>query len=63
MPKKFIEGTELVRAGFANGISSQLAKKQETEGPEARLNAEEKQLMNESAEKVSAMNAALSDIL
>ena len=30
MPKKFIEGTELVRAGFANGISSQLAKKQES---------------------------------
>ena len=24
MPKKFIEGTELVQAGFANGISSQL---------------------------------------
>jgi len=34
MPKKFIEGTELVQAGFANGISSQLAKKQSTEGPE-----------------------------
>ena len=27
--KKFIEGTELVQAGFANGISTQLAKKQE----------------------------------
>ena len=37
MPKKFIEGTELVQAGFANGISTQLAKKQETEGPEAKL--------------------------
>ena len=42
MPKKFIEGTELVQAGFANGISSQLAKKQESEGPEARLTGEEK---------------------
>ena len=25
MAKKFIEGTELVKAGYANGISSQLA--------------------------------------
>ena len=37
MPKKFIEGTELVKAGFANGISTQLAEKQKVEGPEARL--------------------------
>ena len=51
MPKKFIEGTELVRAGFANGISSQLAKKQETEGPEARLDSEEKQVIIENAAK------------
>jgi hypothetical protein len=29
MAKKFIEGTELVQAGFANGISLQLAKKNE----------------------------------
>jgi hypothetical protein len=43
MAKKFIEGTELVQAGFANGISSQLAIKQLTEGPEARLTSEEKQ--------------------
>jgi GTP cyclohydrolase I len=50
MPKKFIEGTELVRAGFANGISSQLAKKQEVEGPEARLTEAEK--------KVIILNAA-----
>ena len=42
MPKKFIEGTELVQAGFANGISTQLAKKQETEGPEAKLSEQEK---------------------
>ena len=45
MPKKFIEGTELVRAGFANGISSQLAKKQEVEGPEAGLTEEEKKII------------------
>ena len=51
MPKKFIEGTELVRAGFANGISSQLAKKQEKEGPEARLDSEEKQVIIENAAK------------
>ena len=41
--KKFIEGTELVKAGFANGISTQLAAKQEKEGPEARLTEKEKQ--------------------
>ena len=40
--KKFIEGTELVKAGFANGISTQLAAKQEKEGPEARLTEIEK---------------------
>lgn len=45
MPKKFIEGTELVRAGFANGISSQLAKKQEVQGPEARLTEAEKKVI------------------
>ena len=37
MAKKFIDGTELVRAGFANGISTQLAEKQVKEGPEASL--------------------------
>ena len=51
MPKKFIEGTELVQAGFANGISSQLAKKQSTEGPEARLSSEEKQVIIVNAAK------------
>ena len=51
MPKKFIQGTELVQAGFANGISSQLAKKQEVEGPEARLDSEEKQIIIENAAK------------
>ena len=54
MPKKFIEGTELVKAGFANGISTQLAKKQEVEGPEARLTNEEKQEIIENAAKAYA---------
>jgi GTP cyclohydrolase I len=54
MPKKFIEGTELVRAGFANGISSQLAKKQETDGPEASLTTEEKQVIIQNATKAFA---------
>jgi GTP cyclohydrolase I len=47
--KKFIDGTELVQAGFANGISSQLAKKQLTDGPEARLTEVEKQHIIEDA--------------
>lgn len=54
MPKKFIEGTELVQAGFANGISSQLAKKQETDGPEASLTTEEKQVIIQNATKAFA---------
>jgi GTP cyclohydrolase I len=41
--KKFISGIEIVQPGFANGISTQLAEKQITEGPEARLTEEEKQ--------------------
>lgn len=49
--KKFIEGTELVRAGFANGISTQLAAKQEKEGPEARLTEKEKQKIINKASK------------
>ena len=49
MPKKFIEGTELVQAGFANGISTQLAEKQKIEGPEARLTDHEKQVIIERA--------------
>lgn len=47
--KKFIEGTEVVQAGFANGISTQLAKKQELYGPEARLTEEEKKEIIENA--------------
>lgn len=49
--KKFIEGTELVQAGFANGISTQLAAKQEKEGPEARLTEKEKQKIINKASK------------
>ena len=40
--KKFIEGTELVSAGFANGISVHLANKQKKEGERARLDEREK---------------------
>jgi GTP cyclohydrolase I len=47
--KKFIDGTELVQAGFANGISTQLAHKQLTEGPEARLTDQEKQVIIDTA--------------
>jgi GTP cyclohydrolase I len=47
--KKFIDGTELVQAGFANGISTQLAKKQLIDGPEARLTEVEKQHIIEDA--------------
>ena len=54
MPKKFIEGTELVRAGFANGISTQLAEKQKTEGPEARLTDHEKLVIIERAAEAYA---------
>jgi len=42
MAKKFIKGTELVQAGFANGISTQLAEKQKKDGPEASLTEIEK---------------------
>lgn len=47
--KKFISGTELVQAGFANGISTQLAEKQAIDGPEAKLTQEEKQHIIEDA--------------
>lgn len=38
MAKKFIEGTELVEPGYANGISTQLFNKQRIEGQEAKTN-------------------------
>jgi GTP cyclohydrolase I len=60
MPKKFIEGTELVQAGFANGISTQLAKKQETEGPEAKLSEQEKKrIINKAAKAYGQFLTAL----
>ena len=37
MAKKFIEDTELVPSGFANGISSHLASAQKIAGPQAEL--------------------------
>lgn len=49
MSKKFIRGTELVPAGFANGVSLQLAEKQKKEGPEATFTSEEKQAIIENA--------------
>lgn len=49
MAKKFIEGTEIVQAGFANGISTQLAEKQAIEGPEATLTEFEKHYIIEDA--------------
>ena len=51
MAKKFIDGTELVQAGFANGISTQLAEKKVKEGPEARLTDPEKQKIIKYASK------------
>ncbi len=60
MPKKFIQGTELVKAGFANGISTQLAAKQEKEGPEARLSEKEKQkIINQAAKHFGGFLTAL----
>jgi GTP cyclohydrolase IA len=47
MAKKFIEGTELVQAGFANGISLQLAAK----GERGKLSYEEKQVIIDNAAK------------
>ena len=52
MAKKFIEGTELVEPGYANGISTQLYKKQQEEGPEARLtDAEKEEIIKKAAHK------------
>jgi len=43
MAKKFIEGTELVQAGFANGISTQLAAAQSSLGVAATLTEKDKE--------------------
>ena len=50
MAKKFIKGTELVKAGFANGISTQLASK----GDGGSLTLKEKQKIIEKAAKAYA---------
>lgn len=49
--KKFINGTEVVSPGFANGISTHLSKKQEKNGPEARLTDKEKERIISQAAK------------
>ena len=54
MAKKFIKGTELVQAGFANGISTQLAEKQKKDGPEAKLTEVEKSTIIANAAKAFA---------
>lgn len=60
MAKKFIDGTELVRAGFANGISTQLAEKQVKEGPEASLtDREKKKIINDAAKHFGKFLTAL----
>ena len=50
MAKKFIKGTELVKAGYANGISTQLASK----GDGGSLSVKEKQKIIEKAAKAYA---------
>lgn len=49
MVKKFIEGTELVQQGFANGISLQLANAIKEKGNKAQLTSIEKQYIIEDA--------------
>ncbi len=49
MAKKFVEGTELVQEGFANGISLQLAKAIKQKGSKAELTLIEKQYIIEDA--------------
>ena len=49
--KVFIAGTELAGIGYANGISTQLAEKQEKSGPEAELSAAERQRIIKNASK------------
>ena len=39
MAKKFVEGTELVQEGFANGISLQLAKAIKENGTNAQISS------------------------
>lgn len=58
--KKFIEGTELVSSGFANGVSTHLAQKQKVEGPKARLTEVDKQrIIDDAAEAFGNFLTAL----
>ena len=49
MTKEQTKNLELVKAGFANGISTQLATKQAIYGPDAVLTKEEKEIIIEQA--------------
>jgi GTP cyclohydrolase I len=49
MAKKFVEGTELVQEGFANGISLQLAKAIKENGTNAQISSLDKQYIIEDA--------------
>ena len=49
MTKEQRKNLELVKSGFANGISTQLATKQAMFGPDAKLTAEEKQAIIDDA--------------
>jgi GTP cyclohydrolase I len=49
MTKEQTKNLELVKAGFANGISTQLATKQAIYGPDAQLTKEEKEIIIEQA--------------
>ena len=56
MAKKFVKGTELVKAGYANGISTQLAAK----GENGNLTGDEKQaIINNAAEAYARFLEAL----
>ena len=49
MTKEQRQNLELVKSGFANGISTQLATKQAMFGPDATLTKEEKQAIIDDA--------------
>lgn len=49
--KKFINNTELVKPGYANGIATQLFTKQKREGERVELTQEEKEIIIEDAAK------------
>lgn len=51
MSKKNYKNLELVKPGFANGMSLQLANKRAIEGPDAQLTYEEKQIIILAAEE------------